>query len=392
MKKTALRLGRKLPQTRIQQIALVLTGVLVIGGISYVGTMNKRSSHAAVAAGTLYMTPTSGNFAPGSTVSVDIRESSGTDPVLDVQAGLVYNPAQLRFVDTADGTAFPPSNNRNDATTKPGELLMFRGVSSSAAAVTGDNLVATVHFQVLATAGTTTLSFNNGDSLIFGTNENGNMMTNSIGGTFNVKFDAPTISSITPATGSTLGGSGITITGTGFRGGASVTVGGIAATNVVVVSATQITATTPAHVAGAVPVVVFNSDQQQATSQTGFTYASTAPTISSLTPVTGPTTGGTTVTVTGTNFVQGARVVVATVAATSVNVVSSTQLTFVTPSIGTGSSATVLANVTITNPDNQSASKTNAFTYVAPVPVVTSSELASRAEQQSNLEHCQRAR
>lgn len=60
-----------------------------------------------------------------------------------------------------------------------------------------------------------------------------------------------TVTAVSPSTGSTFGGTTITITGTGFASGATVLVGGTAATDVVVVSATSITAKTPAHAAGA---------------------------------------------------------------------------------------------------------------------------------------------
>ena len=64
----------------------------------------------------------------------------------------------------------------------------------------------------------------------------------------------PTVTSVSPVSGSTAGGTAVTITGTNFAAGATVTFGGTAATNVVVVSGTQITATTPAGRAGAVTV------------------------------------------------------------------------------------------------------------------------------------------
>ncbi len=54
----------------------------------------------------------------------------------------------------------------------------------------------------------------------------------------------------------------MTLTGTGFTTGATVTIGGVAATSVVVVSATSITAVTAAHAPGAVDVVVTNLDGQ----------------------------------------------------------------------------------------------------------------------------------
>jgi hypothetical protein len=67
---------------------------------------------------------------------------------------------------------------------------------------------------------------------------------------------APTVSSINPNAGPVTGGTPVTITGTNFTAPATVTLGGAAATGVSVVSATTITATTPAHAAGIVDVAV----------------------------------------------------------------------------------------------------------------------------------------
>ena len=72
-------------------------------------------------------------------------------------------------------------------------------------------------------------------------------------------YDAPTVSAVTGTAdyGNTVGGKTVTITGTGFDAGAlNVTIGGIPATNVIVVSATSLTATTPAGVAGTASVLV----------------------------------------------------------------------------------------------------------------------------------------
>ena len=66
----------------------------------------------------------------------------------------------------------------------------------------------------------------------------------------------PMVSSVSPNSGSTAGGTAVTITGTNFASGATVTFGGKAARNVVVVNSTTIAATTPAHAAGAVTVTV----------------------------------------------------------------------------------------------------------------------------------------
>ncbi len=82
----------------------------------------------------------------------------------------------------------------------------------------------------------------------------------------------PTISGIEPASGPTGGGTTVTITGTEFTSGFAVTIGGAAATNVTLVSSTKLTATTPAHTAGAVDVVVINPEGLSATLAGGYTY------------------------------------------------------------------------------------------------------------------------
>lgn len=82
----------------------------------------------------------------------------------------------------------------------------------------------------------------------------------------------PVLLSIDPDFGLDTGGTSVTLTGTGFRAGASVTFGGTSATSVVVVNSTTITCDTPAHASGLVDVVVTNDDAQSSTLEGGFTY------------------------------------------------------------------------------------------------------------------------
>ena len=85
----------------------------------------------------------------------------------------------------------------------------------------------------------------------------------------------------------------------------TVSFGGVAATNAVVVSDTQITATTPPHSAGAVSVVVTNPNGDTGVLSNGFTYiAPPVPTI------TGVTKEGKKLIVTGRNFDDGAKVLI----------------------------------------------------------------------------------
>lgn len=83
---------------------------------------------------------------------------------------------------------------------------------------------------------------------------------NNSGWTFGIP--APTLSSCSPATGSTAGSTAVTLTGTGFLAGATVTFDGESATSVVVVNSTSITCTTPAGTVGTADIVVTNTDAQ----------------------------------------------------------------------------------------------------------------------------------
>jgi photosystem II stability/assembly factor-like uncharacterized protein len=179
-------------------------------------------------------------------------------------------------------------------------------------------------------------------------------------------FAPPTLTGVMPATGSLGGGTAVTLTGSAFRAGVAVRFGGTLATGVVVVSATTITATTPPHAAGAVDVVVTNSDSQSATLAGGFTYGE-APTLTSVMPNTGTTTGGVAITLTGTGFRTGAVVTLGGVPATSVVVVGSTSITAMTPQHAAGA-----VSVSVTNTDGQSSTLAGAFTYAAPPLAVTS--------------------
>jgi len=200
----------------------------------------------------------------------------------------------------------------------------------------------------------------------------------TLSGAFSYITTAPTVTAVTPSSGTTLGGTIVTITGTNFVSGAGVTIGGLAATNVVVANAVSLTATTPAHATGAVSVTVTNPDTQSGTRASAFTYVSTAPTLTSVTPTTGPTTGGTSVTIAGTNFVAGAVVRFGALAATGVNVVSGTSITAMSP----GSTAGPVA-VSVTNPDGQSGTLLNAFTYFVPASVISFVRVAYAAPQSS---------
>lgn len=90
---------------------------------------------------------------------------------------------------------------------------------------------------------------------------------------------APSITTISPNVGSTLGGTTVTITGTTFNTGITVTFDGTAATSVTRYNSTKLTVTSPSHINGSVDVVVKNTDNKFGTKKNGFTYNKESQTI-----------------------------------------------------------------------------------------------------------------
>src|SRR5208282_733523 len=101
--------------------------------------------------------------------------------------------------------------------------------------------------------------------------------TESYWGSLALAFQAPlppptpTIMSVSPTSGPSAGGTSCTITGTNYSGTPIVTFGGNPATNVVVVSGTQITCVTPVGFPGTVDVKVTET-AGTATLHNGYTY------------------------------------------------------------------------------------------------------------------------
>jgi hypothetical protein len=189
----------------------------------------------------------------------------------------------------------------------------------------------------------------------------------TMGGQFRVnavQVIEPTIEVIAPGEGPVLGGTAITITGTNFEQGATVTIGGRPATNVNVVSATSITATTPAGPFDitdrqAFEVVVRNPDGKTVTRADGFSYVRAALAVSSVSPNFGIAAGGGLVTITGAGFSSAlpATVTFGGTAGTNVQFVSPTAITVVTPAHALGAVDVV---VTV---GGQSITSAGGFTY-----------------------------
>lgn len=124
--------------------------------------------------GRLYITTATGSYTVGSTLTITLREDSGTNAITAVQADFMYPAALLQYESMDFSTsAFqykPPSGNGGSSGTV---TLQTSGPSQSA-----DQIVATVTFTVIA-AGAASLTFTSNAQLIDG---NGNSLRMAYGG------------------------------------------------------------------------------------------------------------------------------------------------------------------------------------------------------------------
>ena len=182
----------------------------------------------------------------------------------------------------------------------------------------------------------------------------------------------PTLTSVAPSSGSTAGATSVTLTGTNFTGATAVTFGGTAATGFTVNNATTITATTPAHAAGAVNVTVTTAGGS-ATRTNSYTYTVPAPTVgpvsatvaanSSANPLTLSLSGG-----------AATSVAVASAASHGTATASGTSITY-TPTAGYSGSDSF--TYTATNASGTSSPATVTITVSPPTITVGPTTLSS---------------
>src|SRR6266478_755413 len=320
--------------------------VLAVGPTS--GTGLRQSIYYAknIAAGSNSVTVTFNTAAPFADVRVLEYHGLDTTTPLDKTAGAA-----------GSGTS---ASSGSATTTVANELIFGAGVTSNAFTAAGSGFTSRIITSPDKDIAEDKVVTSTGSNSAAGTVTSSNWVMQMA--TFKAK--PPTVTAISPTSGTTAGGTAVTITGTGFLTGATVSLGGTAATGVTVVSSTSITATTAAHTAGAVNVVVTNTGGLSGTLTNGYTYTA-PPTVTAISPTSGTTAGGTAVTITGTGFLTGATVSLGGTAATGVTVVSSTSITATTAAHTAGA-----VNVVVTNTGGLSGTLTNGYTYTAP-PTVT---------------------
>lgn len=149
---------------------------MFVAVIAVFGSIALTRSFAA-AGGSLYMTPATGTYKVGDTITVNIRENSGSDEVLVTQADVLFVASQLQYVSMTCNGAFvdvaPPP------TVTPGQVSTTCGSFTNK---TGDQQVATATFKVL-TSGPTTLSFAP-TSIVYKTSDSSNAAGSMSGATY----------------------------------------------------------------------------------------------------------------------------------------------------------------------------------------------------------------
>ena len=174
---------------------------------------------------------------------------------------------------------------------------------------------------------------------------------------------APAVTSLGTSSGSTAGGTTITVNGSGFASATSVMFGAEPAASFTVVSDSVIIAVSPAQAAGTVDIKVYSYSGVSASgSSDQFTYsAASAPSVTGLATTAGSTAGGTLVTITGSHLTGASAVAFGAVSVSNFTVVSDSTITVYAPSQGSGT-----VHVTVTTPSGTSTtSSADEFTYSA---------------------------
>lgn len=197
-------------------------------------------------------------------------------------------------------------------------------------------------------------------------NPDGGSATLRNGFTYKLPDSQPAITAVTPAVGTTKGGTPVTIAGSDFRPELKVYFGGVEAT-VKTYTSTTIVAVTPAHDPGVVNVTVVNKDGGVATAYDAFEYRlpGSEPVIKSITPNVGSVMGGTQVILTGEDFRQGVKVYFGGSEALNVVRVDYQTITAQTPPGRPGA-----VDVTVVNPDAGSFTLAKGFTYQSSAPKI----------------------
>ncbi|MDQ1306608.1 MAG: large repetitive protein, partial [Actinomycetota bacterium] len=181
----------------------------------------------------------------------------------------------------------------------------------------------------------------------------------------------PQVTTVSPVGGSTLGGTLVTISGTGFQQTTdTVTIGGVPCANVTASSPTSLTCTTGVHTAGPIDygpadVTVTNPDTQSGTLTGGFDYSPPTPTIGAVNPGSALFLGGQQIAINGAGFDPNLTVMLGnTPCSIAPGNVTPTTITC-TPG---NNQVEQVVDVVVNNGDGKLATKARGFTFAGYAP------------------------
>ncbi|NUL03064.1 IPT/TIG domain-containing protein [Streptomyces lunaelactis] len=229
------------------------------GGTTVTITGTNLGSATAVKFGSKPATITSNT---PTSVTVTSPSGSGTAPVTVTTAAGASNPLNFYYI----GAPFKASLSAASGPSAGGNTVTISGIglaTASSVAFGGNNATPTVTSDSLLNV-----------TVPAGTSGSVGVSVTTTGGTNNgfsyTYVDVPTIIELAPTSGSTSGGTAVTITGTELATTESVTFDGVTAP-FAVVNSTTLSVVTPPGTAGAVDVVV-NTTGGGVTAAGGFTY------------------------------------------------------------------------------------------------------------------------
>ena len=324
----------------------------------------------SVEANPLDGTTTAGNLQAGRTIETDFEATVG--PGVVVAAGETVSAPDLLVgsdVGLMLGTAFddlpleaPAGASTGFALTgsglAPGSTLSANDPNVVVGGVLWGNTIVNFTVTVLASAepGHVDLIVENGadrDVLVAG---------------IEILPPTPTVTGVAPAKGNDIGGTAVTITGTGFRSGARVIIGETIyydGETCTVVDPNTITLTTVGSSSGTFDVVVQDASGVEGRDTSAFQVAQ-IPVLTSSFPTVGAAAGGTELTIAGDNFQPGMSVRIDGVLQSTV-ALEGTSTVRVTTDAGAAGGPYVLE---LENTSGETA--TSAFSYVAQAdPVLT---------------------
>ena len=192
-------------------------------------------------------------------------------------------------------------------------------------------------------------------------------VTSPVGRTFGLSYTyeapPPSLTSLTPSTGPSTGGTTVTLHGSNLTTVTAVTFGGTSAT-FTVQGPTSIRVTVPPGTP-TTSVSVFVRSPNGTSNIVTYAYRYPTPTLSSITPSTGPAGGGNAVTITGENLRYVTTVYFGTTSAPIISQ-TTTSITVTAPAGPGGQTVTV----TVTSPVGPTYGLT--YTYLYPTPSLTS--------------------